>query len=76
MVQKKSPEDRIGHAHTSWADSGPVTRGRSRRNEIPAFPTASPRWLPNTVAWYASLAESPQSSYYEAIRSGHGRLYG
>ena len=67
MAYQKKPEaERIGHAHHAFADSGPVSRTRSRRNEITVLPVASERWLPNTQAWYASLAESPQSDSYEA----------
>ena len=66
MVQKKPEAEHIGHAHHAFADSGPVTRGRSRRDQLTVLPVASERWLPNTQAWYTSLAESPQSNYYEA----------
>lgn len=63
---KKPPEERIGHSHGSFADNGPVTRGRSKRDQLTVLPTASPRWLPTTVVWYESLALSGQSAFYEA----------
>lgn len=64
--KKKDPRDRIGHSHGAVADEGPITRGRSRRNEIPAIPTASERWLPQARSWYNSLALSGMMELYEA----------
>jgi hypothetical protein len=47
-------------------DSGPVTRGRSRRKDIPAIPEANPGWLPQARSFYNSLKLSGQSEFYEA----------
>jgi len=67
--QRKRPEDRIGHPHHAKGmgpESGPVSRGRSRRREIPAIPEANEQWLPQARSWYNSLRISGQSEFYEA----------
>ncbi len=63
--KKKDPKDRIGHSHSSVADQGPITRGRSRREGI-AIPTANPDWMPEARSWFNSLKLSGQSDLYEA----------
>ena len=76
MHQRKRPEDRIGHrsaardardlARYGYAASGPVSRARSRRAELPAIPQASEKWLPQSRSWFNSLKLSGQSEFYEA----------
>jgi hypothetical protein len=67
---KKRPEDRTGHPHYARSDprhteSGPITRGSSRREGIPV-PTANELWKPQARSWYNSLKLSGQSEFYEA----------
>lgn len=74
--KRKRPEDRIGHSSRSreardvakygYTQSGPVSRGRSRRADLPAIPTANERWLPTARSWFNSLKLSGQSEWYEA----------
>jgi hypothetical protein len=47
-------------------ETGPVTRGKSRRTEITVLPEANPNWLPQARSWYNSLRLSGQSDFYEA----------
>lgn len=59
-LQKNQPHD-----HRYIAESGPITRGRTRSAGI-TIPEADPRWLPLSRSWYNSLKLSGQSDWYEA----------
>lgn len=68
MHQKKNTH--LGHSPATWQDSvaaqsGPVTRGRTKRDGIP-IPDADERWLPEAQSWFRSLKLSGQSDFYEA----------
>lgn len=68
MHQKK--DTHIGHRSATWQDSvaaqsGPVTRGRTKRDGIP-IPSPDERWLPLAQSWFNSLKLSGQSDFYEA----------
>lgn len=68
--QKKPPGSHLGHPHHARSDprnqeSGPVTRGRTRREGI-AIPVADERWMPEARSWFNSLKLSGQCEWYEA----------
>jgi hypothetical protein len=64
--KKKPHEEHIGHAHNSVLDLGPVTKGKTKRHDIPVIPTAAEHWGRQARSWYNSLALSGQSAYFEA----------
>jgi hypothetical protein len=69
-MPRKKPESRSsGSGATSSVDDPrfiTVAKGQSKRNSIPAIPTAAPHWCPQARSWYNSLVLSGQSDFYEA----------